>query len=1107
MTISRLTMLVDRLCTAASRQDGGALTDADLLMRYQAARDEAAFATLVRRHGPMVLGVCRRVLRDAHDAEDAFQATFLVLIRKADSVRPREALGNWLYGVAYRAALKTREASLRRNARERLVPDLPEPVTVAQGLWNDLLPILDRELAGLPEKYRLPIILCGLEGKSRTQAAKELGWPEGTVAGRLSQGRALLARRLARHGVVVSGGVLAALLSRNVARAAVPAALALAAVKSAGGAALPGAAAELAEAVLKGMGLAKVKVVTIICLALGLMMAGAALFAARPSPPAADKLDREDEKRPDDDAPALARDRYGDPIPPGALARIGTIRWRAGGAIFHGAFSPDGKLLAVGGRSLRLFEVPSGRVVKTLVGHTDRIRFVAFSPDGRSLLSSSDDGTLRQWDVRTGEGRRRVVEDVDSLQQPAFAPDGKLIAVALRNAKGRGFVAFLDPESGKELDRVEADGYRLAFSPDGRFVATGGSHREERPALIDVAKRRKVCDLKTGDDGAVHVAFSPDGHTLLTSAGLFGGRAVREPRATFWSLPRGEVAEGADFTFGEHEPFVGYLSDGKTLITTQSMWDTTIGKKTPIPAEVGIVFAATADGRLLAGDHGYGIEASAMTGCAVSEGRDVVTVWDRVKGKAMAAGDGMMGAPIVIAEQDGGKTLVTLDLKGVRTTWDSQGTQRQRETLDIRTFQWCASPDGRTVFAKDGREKVTLYDLTGRNEPRRLAAPNGWVWPSALSPDGRVLAVVTNPVGEAAWVYLIDTMKDRPISRVEVAGKEDGRIEALAFAPDGKTVAVATIWGTLHLIDVATAKLITLTTGRRDPKIDYHKTIPQQIAIAPNGKTLAYKDVQGAVSVWELASGKRRARQANRPGPVTFSPDGRLLATADDADVIHLWDTATGADRARLTGHDGAITALTFSVDGKRLYSGSNDTTVLTWPVPPARALADTSVEELVRRWEVLKGDDAEKAFAALCDFVAARRTVAFLREKLKPEPPIDARRLEELLSDLGSEDFETRETATRELAASGGKAEHALLGMLGGKPSPEARRRAEELLKSLREARPTGEALRQVRAIEILETIGDRPARELLTELAKGAAGALLTRQARESLSRWPAE
>jgi RNA polymerase sigma factor (sigma-70 family) len=206
-------------------QDGAGLTDAQLLEGYLNRRDAAALAVLVRRHGPMVWGVCRRVVGNYHDAENAFQATFLVLVRKAASIVPRERVANWLYGVAHQTALKARGMAAKRRLRERQVTKMPEPAVVEPEPWHDLQPLLDQELSRLPDKYRVVLVLCDLEGKTRKEAARQLGVPEGTVAGQLARARTMLAKRLARRGLPVSGAALAAVLAQNVASASVPASL------------------------------------------------------------------------------------------------------------------------------------------------------------------------------------------------------------------------------------------------------------------------------------------------------------------------------------------------------------------------------------------------------------------------------------------------------------------------------------------------------------------------------------------------------------------------------------------------------------------------------------------------------------------------------------------------------------------------------------------------------------------------------------------------------------------------------------------------------------------------------------------------------------------
>jgi RNA polymerase sigma factor (sigma-70 family) len=257
--------------------------DGELLSCFIERREESAFAALLRRHGPMVLGVCRRVLRDVHDAEDAFQATFLVLVRKAASVRPREAVGNWLYGVAYRTALEARAKIARRHAREKPMDDLPQPEAVPEAAWHELLPLLDQELHRLPDKYRLAVVLCDVEGRSRKEVARQLAIPEGTLSSRLATARKRLAARLARLGFALSAASLAVLLAENAAPACVPAPLLLSTTRAAllvaaGHTAAAGvvsvAVATLTEGVLKTMYLTKLKTVSVVLFGLAALGLG-----------------------------------------------------------------------------------------------------------------------------------------------------------------------------------------------------------------------------------------------------------------------------------------------------------------------------------------------------------------------------------------------------------------------------------------------------------------------------------------------------------------------------------------------------------------------------------------------------------------------------------------------------------------------------------------------------------------------------------------------------------------------------------------------------------------------------------------------------------------
>jgi RNA polymerase sigma factor (sigma-70 family) len=288
MATGQLSGVIRNLRRATLRSEGARMTDGQLLRDYLHRRDQAALATLVERHAPMVWGVCCRVLADYHDAEDAFQATFLVLVRRASSIASPELLANWLYGVAHQTATKARATAARRRTRERQGADMPEPATAEHDLWNDLRPLLDEELSRLPETHRTVLVLCDLEGKTRAEAARSLGLPEGTVGSRLARARAMLAKRLARRGVVLSGGALAAVLSQNVASAGAPVAVVSNTIRAASvfaaGQRVAGPvsveAAALANGVLKAMMLTKLKAVVAVALVLGLLAAGATAFSS-----------------------------------------------------------------------------------------------------------------------------------------------------------------------------------------------------------------------------------------------------------------------------------------------------------------------------------------------------------------------------------------------------------------------------------------------------------------------------------------------------------------------------------------------------------------------------------------------------------------------------------------------------------------------------------------------------------------------------------------------------------------------------------------------------------------------------------------------------------
>ncbi len=241
--------VIRHLRRAALLHKGDGPSDGQLLESFISRKEEIAFEALLRRHGPMVLGVCQRILRNLHDAEDAFQATFLVLARKASSVMPRERVGGWLYGVAYRTAMKARAMNAKRRTREKLAGERSRSDSLAD---EELLAQLDHELNRLPEKYRVPVVLCELQGKSRKEAARMLEIPEGTLSWRLAQARKLLAKRLSRKELTLPLAALAVGLSPTLRASTLKTALTAGAV--------PAQVLALTEGVIKAMLLTKLKI-------------------------------------------------------------------------------------------------------------------------------------------------------------------------------------------------------------------------------------------------------------------------------------------------------------------------------------------------------------------------------------------------------------------------------------------------------------------------------------------------------------------------------------------------------------------------------------------------------------------------------------------------------------------------------------------------------------------------------------------------------------------------------------------------------------------------------------------------------------------------------
>jgi RNA polymerase sigma factor (sigma-70 family) len=373
----------------------GGTSDGQLLARFVVQHDEAAFGALVRRHGPMVLAVCRRILGDPNDADDAFQATFLVLVRKAGSLGQPELLANWLYGVASRMALKVRAATAKRRQRERGLTDLPASEAAQELVWRDLRPVLDEELNRLPERYRVPMVLCYLEGHTHQQAARLLGCSRETITTRLARARKKLGQRLARRGLALSATGLAGALAEAASAAAVPAALTNSTLKAAllvaaGRAAITAgvsaSVAALLEGTLRTMLVTKLKMVAALVLTLGVLGTGATALTYRSQATEPVETKQEDSPKATTNLGEQRTDRARIPSQrDGVLMMIGT-------EIKPGEEVPPERIITVQNR--KLVNTPVTRIIEISGGN-----------DGRNILFKDKDGEVRAEKLRRDFGK------------------------------------------------------------------------------------------------------------------------------------------------------------------------------------------------------------------------------------------------------------------------------------------------------------------------------------------------------------------------------------------------------------------------------------------------------------------------------------------------------------------------------------------------------------------------------------------------------------------------------------------------------------------------------------------------------------------------------
>jgi WD40 repeat protein len=704
------------------------------------------------------------------------------------------------------------------------------------------------------------------------------------------------------------------------------------------------------------------------------------------------------------------------------------------------------------------WDVATGKTLGELAADFDMYA-LAFAPDGKTLATAGAGKVLRLWDWRAGTELRRIQADKAGWWTLAFSPDSKVLAAA--SLKQRT-VQLWDAATGRPL-RALGDGPGLrssvVFSPDGQTVATA-SGKDKTVRLWDVATGKEVRQF-TSELGIYSLAFSPNGKLLAAGCNPESGKLSPASPIHLWDVHTGKEVwrlPGHVFTVTS----LAFSADGTKLVSGRSssvvkVWDIAAGKEgVPLAEHESWVMsvAYSPDGRLLA--------TSSLDG--------TIRLWQPATGKLVRVFEGDAGPQVLHV---------------------------------------AFSPDGRSLVSDRPDASLRFWDVaTGRQTRRLPMGKDTYSHPFAYAPDGRTLAV-WRPDGT---VQLLDASTGKEKWRLMV-GASDGAY--LCFSPDGEKLASLSfsLTGRSGVLQVWNA-----ATGTEKHKWTVARYGP--IAFSPDGRTLMggtgdYHLPAGTKERtfhrWDVVTGEDRpfvAAQHARVDAVTISPDGRVLAWGDTDGIITLWDLATERVRRRLQGHHSYVRSLAFSPDGKSLASGSSDTTALVWDVTgrPAAAQSDLlAAERLPALWADLASVDAAQAFDAIGILTASpEQTGPMLKDKLHPAPaPADRQQLARLIADLDSEQFAVRQKATEQLRKLGERAEPALQDALNGQLTLEARKRIEELLKVLQDVSASPERLRELRAVEVLEHIGTADARQVLQTLAKGAAEARLTREAKASLER----
>jgi WD40 repeat protein len=783
-------------------------------------------------------------------------------------------------------------------------------------------------------------------------------------------------------------------------------------------------------------------------------------------------------------------DFYGDPLPPGALARLGSTRWRLEDRNATVAFTAAGRaLLASSGSdgTVTLWDVTPRKKLGTFNARTEKGDGNGFGP--RSVFSADaktlfvrNGADLTAWDVATGRKRSFEVKENELLTQVAVASRGARVAGAHVRDVAVGWqveaVSVWDAATGKGVRRIPTAAFSpwvraAAVSPDGKRLACGGN--DGALWIVDADRGTKLHQLTVPEESISCLAFAPDGGTLVS--GSFQGflhewdPVTGKDRRRWTAHPQGVAA-------------VTFAPDGKTLASVGRggllvLWEPGSGKEVrklsqSVAGAEALLFSP--DGKSL----------------AVSGAGFPLQVLDAATGQETLSLPAHRSDVLCLAYSPDSKTLATAGREATVRLWEPR-TGKPLAPLDggagTVTELWFPPGGDSLLAAAEGPANVRRWDLRSRQvSVLGKALEDAQAVPLALVGDGQAVWWASRQQGEVLLQDLRSGVKARTLERA--AGNE----QPWAVAHDGKTLAASINGSTVFLWDG--------TTGQRHTPGWVFEGRVVGLAFAPDGRFLAVagEGEQSLIHFCELATGKNRGQPIVCPERVTrivFAPDGRTLAAITADRGVRVWDVETRQERSSFKGHDADIRCVAIAPDGRTLTTGSTDATALVWDL--TGGITGTGVA-LPSLWAELASSSAEKAHRAVWGIVGHGDNAAeFVRERVKPVTAVSPEALARRVADVGSERFSVRERAFTELERVGTLAGPAVKVALE-KPLPlEIRRRLEKLLQGTASV----ELLRELRAVEVLERLGTEEARQVLRGLAGGAPEVRLTREAKGALRR----